>query len=111
MPSVLEFTCHPLHAMELSDLGKERLSNALMRLLRASAPDDANAFVVSEDESVFMRFDGLRIRNHDSEPHLMVVEFMWERRVMCHLPLEGARLSNDVTLYLRDIEGRQRVML
>jgi hypothetical protein len=100
-----EFTCQPLHAEELTNLGRELLASAYP--IPTGWGDD-NPFV-SEDDEVYMRFDGLLIGNSDEAG--VSLGFLWRHRVMCLLQLEGTRLEGNSALYLRHIEGRQRVIL
>lgn len=105
---IFEFTCQPVHRRELTVLGRE-LMNCAYPI--PTTWDDTNPFLL-EDYAVFMRFDGLEIRNSARDPRVLDVGFLWRDNVMCLLHVEGARLqSDDELLRLRGIEGRQCVRL
>jgi hypothetical protein len=108
-PTLFEFTCQPLHAEDLTNLGRELLASSYP--IPTPWADD-NPFV-SEDYKVFMRFDGLLIGNSGLTPDEVGVSlgFLWRNRVMCLLQLEGTLLEGNSSLHLRHIEGRQRMAL
>lgn len=97
-----EFTCQPVHAGELTNLGRE--------LLGCLPFDEENPFVEEDFGGVFMRFDGLVITNSGRDPGVDV-GFLWRGTLMCRLNTQGVRLEGDDALVLRGIEGRQRVTL
>ncbi len=110
MRCTFEFTCHPVHRGELTTEGREALLLTITPGGEAYLPMryDTNPFVLEDDE-VFMRFDALEIRN-SSHPGGLDIGFLWGGTPMCYLEIQGVSLQpTDDVLYLRGIEGRQRV--
>ena len=103
--AVADTACQPLNRSEFTRRAID---------FAASLPweEGENPFVRDDCGGVFLRFDGLEIRNSGPrDPGGVNVGFLWQGTVMCWLNLPGARIEGGAVLKLNGIEGRQRVSL
>jgi len=67
---------------------------------------DTNPFQ-QEDGTLYLRYDGLQIRNNDEGG--VSVGFDWKGETPVWLPMPQVRIENNAIINIQGIEGRQKI--
>lgn len=68
-----------------------------------------NPFTVDDYGDLFVRFDGLEIKNLENGAEAVTVIFSWRGNPMYSIRIDGTQITTNTTLRIGGIEGAQRV--